>query len=212
MSDLFAKQGRVKPVWVRAPPLPPLKMIKLKEIFKKISSDLKEDTECGYDVCNNLSERNILETYSLLAELRLNLNNHYEYFSDIKGMFVFTDKNDIQHFIRLVKENDRWEVKIGFFENNSTKPNYNRPNIYNNFEYDENIFNTHLKILFDELFPYFFENKLLTNDEKVLYFPALDVPRYRLYKISFTKFVDKNKYELKFYPKDKMITINRELL
>jgi hypothetical protein len=167
-------------------------MIKL---INLINEDLKTSTSDGYSKCNSVEEEIDLGTYSVLAELRLDLNNVYSYQETLKGMYGFKDNNEYEHFIRLVKENDRWEIKVGFFKKGTTQPIYDRPKLYDeNLNYDEKIFNTHLKILFDEIFPYFFNNSNI--DDKTLYFPALDIPRFRLYRISLNKFVDKNLYNI----------------
>lgn len=186
-------------------------MLKLKEILLNIFEDLEDNKyHDGYDACSSLKEQIDLETYSLLSELRLNLENYYNYInSKIRGMFLFEDDNKIEHFIRLVFENNRWEVKIGFFKVNSSIPIYDRPHIYNNLDYDEKIFNTHLKILIEEIIPYFFSNKSISNENKKLFLPALDIPRYRLYRIALSKFINKSIYKIKLYPNNKLIVIEK---
>jgi hypothetical protein len=185
-------------------------MFKLKEILINIFNELESNKEDGYSSCTSLKEQIELETYSMLSELRLNLDNHYKYVaSKIRGMFVFTDNNEIEHFIRLIFEHGRWEVKVGFFQRGTSSPIYDRPNIYYNLDYDERIFNTQLKILIDEIIPYFFESKLVDENEKKLFFPAIDIPRYRLYRIALSKFLDRSKYKLELFPSEKTMVLTK---
>lgn len=182
-------------------------MIKL----SKILEELKNDSIDGYDLCKSLEEQICLETYTYLVEFQLDPANHYEYDVSGKGFFTFVDKNGYKHFTRLVKEHDRWEMKIGYFDKESNNPVYTRPKIYKNLEYDEKVFNTHIRIVMDGILPYFFGHELIPENEKVLYLPALDVPRFRLYRIAINKFVDKSKFvvDSKTLSKDYTIIIRK---
>jgi hypothetical protein len=182
-------------------------MIKL----SKLLEELQNNSIDGYYACTSLEEQICLETYSYLVEFQVDPGNHYDYINGGKGFYTFIDKNGYKHFSRLIKENDRWEIKIGYFDKESNRPVYERPKIYKNLEYDEKVFNTHVHIVINELLPYFFEHELVSEDEKVLYFPALDAPRYRLYRIAINKFVDKSKFvvDSKTLSKDYTIIIRK---
>ena len=155
---------------------------------------------------NNLSldEQISIETYTYLAEFRMDMSNYYPYKSEGKGYYTFFDKQGYKHFDRLVKEHERWELKIRYFDpKDLNKPIYDRPKVYVDLDYDEKVFNTHIKVIIDEIIPYFFRHKMVPSEDKILFLPALDTSRYRLYRISLNRFLDKSKYTFSDHEKEK---------
>lgn len=161
--------------------------MKLKDILIQINND--ENLSLL-----SLDESIDLQSYYYLTEI-LDINNIYPFESTPRFTAVFTDDNNIEHFIkinkRLYSDEDKYEVKFGFIGKDK-KPSYDRPNIYYNTNTDEKIFNTHLHILLNIFIENFFK---LANVNK-LYLPATDYARYRLYRIALNKFLDKSNYNL----------------
>lgn len=93
-------------------------------------------------------------------------------------------------------------MKLWWKKDNSL-PNYSPPHYYDNLKYDTRIFNTHIFILLNELFPYFFKSL----PEEPVFLKATDKLRYRLYKITLNNHLDKTKYELKDLGNN-MLTVN----
>jgi hypothetical protein len=114
-----------------------------------------------------------------------------------KGFFAeFIDDNHITHFTRIVHQPlkiPRNDVKIGFYDERG-KPCYDRPNLHYNLHPDEKIFNTHLYILLKQ----FLETDDFFGKTKttLLYLPAIDYHRYRLFRMALNKLLDKSKYRL----------------
>lgn len=142
-----------------------------------------------------LNEQLTLQTYYYLAEV-FDKKNVYSH--NMVGNFwaTFTDDNKVKHFIRIIYQplsKPRYDVKFGFLDRNG-KPSYGQPNVHYNLHPDEKIFNTHIHILLDVFIDElnFFEKS--NTDE--LWLPATDYPRYRLYRIALTKFLDKSKFDL----------------
>lgn len=163
--------------------------MKLKDILIQINNDEQLSLL-------SLDESIDLQTYYYLTEI-LNISNIYPFDYTPRFTAVFTDNNNIEHFIKINKRlyNDvhNYEVKFGFIGKDN-KPSYDRPNIHYNTNPDEKIFNTHLHILLN----IFIEklNFFKLAEVNRLYLPATDYPRYRLYKIALGKFLDKSKYNL----------------
>ena len=143
-----------------------------------------------YYIDASLDECVDLENFTILAEIA-DLSNIYPIVKDGRAWYWFTDKNNIVHAIRLTKGiKDRWEIRLWFHDPETNKPKYDKPNVYNNLEYDAKIYNTHLKIFIEMLIPYFFS--AIPNG--VLYCPFIDKPRYRLFRISLGRLLDKDTY------------------
>ena len=179
-------------------------MIKLSKLFEEIKNDKELDSL-------SINEQIDGSTYIYLAEILITPTDFYSYISEGRGFYTFIDRENYKHFDRLVFNNDRWELKLGYFDKDTARPVYDRPKIYKDLKYDEKVFNTHLKIVLDELIPYFFERTTIPDNEKILYLPALDVPRYRLYKIALLKFIDTKTYKIELSPEDKLIIIHKEI-
>ena len=151
-----------------------------------------------------LNEQLDITTYYYLCEA-FDLNNIYPF--KMKGNYVayFLDNNNVTHFIRIMlqpyKNNPRYEVKFGFYDENR-KPCFDRPNLHYNKGPDEKIFNTHIHIFLNNFLNRFFKESKINE----LFLPAIDYPRYRLYKIVLNKFLNKNLYNLKEI-KDKYILV-----
>lgn len=178
-------------------------MIKLKDLIDKIN----EDKEINF---LDITEQLDVQTYYYLVEV-MDLTNIYQFKSTDKFSAIFTDDNNITHFIRIAFQplkSPRFDLKFGFFDKNG-KPSFERPNLHYNLNPDEKIFNTHIHILLknflgDDKFFEKIKDKDKDKDNK-LYLPAIDVARYRLFRMALNKFLDKTKY--KMYNDDKHNTI-----
>lgn len=136
-----------------------------------------------------------METYELIYEVYgIDISQSYDTKKSGNSYWEFIGDSGVKHFIRInLGAKNRFEIKLGFFD--KTQAIYDKPNLYFNdnvYQYDKQVLNTYVKILIDEILPYFF--KEMPNRE--LDFPAIDKPRYRLYKSIVNKFVDINKYEI----------------
>jgi len=148
-----------------------------------------------------LIDETITSTYILLSEV-LDINNIYEYKrnNQRKNLWLFTDMNNINHFIIINKDlkidNDRtFEIKFGWLKNN--KPNYEKPQ-----NYDDKVFNTHIHILINDILKEYDKYNLIYS------FKPTDKYRFRLYKIAITKFLDLNKYNVEYNEKEYLILIS----
>ena len=156
------------------------------------------------DIENNLTVSEQIEsvTFDYLCEVT-DINNVYPYKSSEGFVATFQDNNNIQHFIRIVYQplrQPRYDLKFGFFDEKG-KPSYDRPNLHYNLHPDEKIYNTHLSILLQQ----FLEKDDFFGKANIdkLYLPAIDHLRYRLFRKSINKFLDKNKYKMYDDPEHK---------
>ena len=131
------------------------------------------------------------ESYVLIAE-NVNLDHVYDYKSKGKNWWEFKGGRDIQHEIRLVysPDLDNKELSVKFYWIKDNKPNYEKPPYT-----DERVFNTHIKILIEEILPKLSEYFRTFNIDKLTLDPT-DSSRYRLYRIALNQVLDKSKYEL----------------
>lgn len=162
-------------------------MIKLSKIIEDINKDPEIHTL-------SLNEQLDIQTYYYLVEI-MDKSDSYQYESTDKFSAVFLDDNGIKHFIRIIYQPlsiPRYDVKIGFYDEQG-KPSYERPNLHYNLGPDQKIFNTHIHILLDDFFDVsdFFGEA----NWNMVALPATDYPRYRLYRMALTKFLNKEKYE-----------------
>lgn len=142
----------------------------------------------------NEIDQMIFETYSLIAEM-VDLNHVYEY-TGSKSWYHFIARHDVEHHIKMnYSPLDIPEVDIKFFWMDNGKASYSIPR-----HNDEKVYNTHMKILVDELLPYFEKvvSKYHNIDEVKFY--ATDHIRYRLYRMTFNKIIDKTKYDIQEVP------------
>jgi hypothetical protein len=166
-------------------------MIKLRNLIELISNDKEIDT---LDITEQLD----IQTYYYLVEV-LDLTNIYPFQSTDKFSAEFIDNNKIKHFIRIAFQplnEPRFDLKFGFYDENG-KPSFKRPNLHYDLNPDEKIFNTHIHILINKFLEEdkFFEK--IKDKSNKLYLPAIDVSRYRLFRLALNKLLDKKKY--KFY-------------
>jgi len=168
--------------------------------IKNLLKELLEENEYKQ---LDLEESIAYENHIIISEL-VNPQDHYSYTSVGKCWFKFYDIHEKIHNIRLLKNGDEFDVKL-WFEDENGRPNYNRPNVYYKMDYDSKIYNTHFYIILNEIIPYFFEK--LPNEK--LNFPFIDKARFRLFKIDFNKFLDKNLYNIN-YENNKIIIVKNE--
>lgn len=175
-------------------------MIKLKTIITQTNS-FKELIESNDYKNADISECVDLENFTILAEWA-DIDDVYDIIQDGISWYKFVDKNGLTHSIRLTKGvGDRWEIKFWFYDKETGKPNYSKPNIYNNLQYDTKIYNTHLNILMFKLIPYFFKQL----PAEILYLPFIDKSRCRLFRIDLNKFLNKKIYEIDLSEENKNI-------
>jgi hypothetical protein len=139
------------------------------------------------DLKQLIREELIVSTYELMFE-SVNPNNHYDFEHSRKNLWIFKDRKDIQHFIilnqSLYKGDTKAEVKFGWVDENS-KERYDKPPTY-----DSRIFDTYIYIFLNEILKYY------TEYFTEFYLEANDTLRYRLYRQTLNKFLDKTKYIL----------------
>ena len=139
------------------------------------------------DLKQLIREELIVSTYELMFE-SVNPNNHYDFEHSRKNLWIFKDRKDIQHFIilnqSLYKGDTKAEVKFGWMDENS-KERYDKPPTY-----DSRIFDTYIYIFLNEILKYY------TEYFTEFYLEANDTLRYRLYRQTLNKFLDKTKYVL----------------
>lgn len=139
------------------------------------------------DLKQLIREELIVSTYELMFE-SVNPNNHYDFEHSRKNLWIFKDRKDIQHFIilnqSLYKGDTKAEVKFGWMDENS-KERYDKPPTY-----DSRIFDTYIYIFLNEILKYY------TEYFTEFYLEANDTLRYRLYRQTLNKFLDKTKYIL----------------
>lgn len=166
-------------------------MINLKSLIQQINEDSEIST---LDITEQLD----IQTYYYLVEA-LDMTNIYPFQASNKFSAEFIDDNKVKHFIRIAFQpltEPRFDLKFGFFDEHN-KPSFKRPNLHYNLNPDEKIFNTHIHILINKFLEEdkFFESiKEKTNK---LYLPAIDVSRYRLFRLALNKLLNKKKY--RFY-------------
>ena len=142
------------------------------------------------DSSNDMAQDTILnESFRALTEA-VNPSNHYDFEKERRNMWTFLDKSGIKHFIIFHKDlvnlsENRGEVKFGWVDENTQKPRYDIPP-----QYDERVYNTHLYVFLNEILPHF--SKFING----IILKPTDTRRYRLYRMSLNKFLDKQKYEL----------------
>lgn len=145
-----------------------------------------------------IKEELITSTYELMFE-SVNPDNHYDFEHSRKNLWIFNDRKKIQHFIiinqSLYKGDTIAEIKFGWIDEVRNK-RYDKPPTY-----DEKIFNTHIFILIHEIINYYSE--YFTD----FYLEANDSLRYRLYRQTVNKFLNKEKYSLQELPNKNTIII-----
>jgi len=139
------------------------------------------------DLKQLIREELIVSSYELMFE-SVNPDNHYDFEHTRKNLWVFKDRKDIQYFITLnqslYKGDTTAEIKFGWVDENKNK-RYDKPPTY-----DERIFNTYIYIFLNEILKYY------TEYFTEFYLEANDNLRYRLYRQTLNKFLDKTKYVL----------------
>jgi len=139
------------------------------------------------DLKQLIREELIVSSYELMFE-SVNPDNHYDFEHTRKNLWVFKDRKDIQYFITLnqslYKGDTTAEIKFGWVDENGNK-RYDKPPTY-----DERIFNTYIYIFLNEILKYY------TEYFTEFYLEANDNLRYRLYRQTLNKFLDKTKYVL----------------
>lgn len=140
----------------------------------------------------------------MLMELMIDKDNYYPYqlLHNAKSIWAFRTKNNYKYGIRSLFEpvnkyidGGHYEIKFGIILDNG-KWSYDRPMVN-----DEKVFNTILKIAFDEIiskFDFIDAYRIPSVDN--------DPARHRLYKIAITKYLPSD-WELYTEPKDSDTTI-----
>lgn len=145
-----------------------------------------------------IKEKFITSTYELMFE-SVDPSNHYMFEHTRKNVWVFKDRKDIQHFIilnqSLYKGDTKAEVKFGWVGENGDK-RYDKPPTY-----DEKIFNTHLYIFLNEILKYYSE--YFTE----FYLEANDSLRYRLYRQTLNKLINKTQFSINEIPEKNTLVI-----
>lgn len=141
----------------------------------------------------------LMETYSLISD-NIDLENSYEYVSHGASIWTFKDKNNIVHIEKLnynpgVKDK---AITVKFFWEDNGKPSYDKPPYT-----DEKVFNTHVKIFVNEVVPKIKNLMEHFNIDKITIDPT-DKLRYRLYRISLSKFLKHSEYTVE-EDKDKLL-------
>lgn len=140
----------------------------------------------------------LISSYKILTE-NVNPEDHYDFEHTRKNLWEFIDRTKIKHFLiihqSLYKGNTKAEIKFGWIDSNG-KENYNKPP-----SYDSRIFNTYIYIFINEILKYYKE--YFTE----FYLEANDELRYRLYRQTLSKFLNKDQYELIEQPENNIIII-----
>jgi hypothetical protein len=150
----------------------------------------------------SLKDQILFETYVLIGE-NVDLQNTYMYSNLGKSIWTFEDREGFKHTLKLNYNpgvaNKELTVKI-FWEKDG-KPSYDKPPAT-----DSKVFNTHLKILIDEILPKL-PDLLKHFDIDKLTVDATDNVRFRLYSIALTSLLDKDKFELIKVPESNILHI-----
>lgn len=129
----------------------------------------------------------ITSTYELLTE-SINPQDHYTFEHTRKNLWEFKDRKQITHFIiinqSLYKGDTSAEIKFGWIDDTGSR-RYDKPPTY-----DEKIFNTHTYIFLYEILRYYLE--YFTK----FYLEAVDSLRYRLYRQTLSKLLDRDLYDV----------------
>lgn len=136
----------------------------------------------------------VLSEMYLYMELHINKDNSYEYHAVHpyeETYWQFTDRYSEKNGVRLIVKlqsfgvNKFGEIKIGRIDKEGDI-SYDVP-----VQYDEKTFNTHVKIIYEEI--------ILKHTELDYYrLPSIDEDprRARLYGMAITKYLDKNEWEI----------------
>jgi len=134
-----------------------------------------------------IKEELIVSSYELMFE-SVNLSNRYDFEHSRKNIWVFKSKDNISCFIvinqSLYKGDNKAEIKFGWVDDEGVK-RYDKPPTY-----DEKIFNTYIYIFIEEILKYY---KQYFNE---FHLEANDDLRYRLYRQTLNKFIDKSNFEI----------------
>ena len=141
------------------------------------------------DKCNNMIKEDIefYQNHGSIFEEEYNLENTYDY-SLSNGIYSFNTDKEFQYCIKLKPYNDITEVKI-YLLDNKNKITIEKPELLG----DSKIFNTITKIFYNEILP---------NNSKILLRPINDI-RNRLFRISLSKNLNKDEYNVQFTTNDK---------